>query len=67
MIRKWRSVLIIVAIVFAVGMFKVMVGCSNDAGSSCVGYGGRCSSTSDCCDDLICDDAGQLPGIYVCQ
>jgi hypothetical protein len=65
--KKWMTGLIIVGVVIIFGLSMMFFSCSTEPAESCVSFGNRCNSTSDCCDGLICDDEGQLPGIYVCQ
>lgn len=62
--RKLSRYLLIVFLMIG-GLLVISPGCKNDV--SCVGYGDRCASSSDCCDPLYCDDEGQMIGIYVCQ
>ena len=64
-----KTIIVITSILLVLTFAVYFSACSGSDDSSCVEYGERCASTSQCCDDLYCgsDFIGGIPGVYRCQ
>lgn len=63
-----KTIIVITSILLVLTFAVYFSACSGSDDSSCYGYGERCASTSQCCDDYVCQDDpfDGLDNIYYC-